>query len=228
MKKKLLALGLCLLILLPALSGCGQKDNAAEIVMYDGINTEMQLVHRMIKLLVEDRTDAAVTIKDQMSGVNMFKEMTGNKSCDLFNSYDGTLLTTFLKLDPADVPEGVSLYDFANEQAMERYGVRLLDQLGIRDYFDVFIGREAAGRSKPFPDLYEEAMRRLGVKPEEAVVLEDSSNGIRAGLDAGCYVLAYKGAKVKQDTAGAHRTVYGYGEIDLEELEREVSERKGL
>ena len=131
MKKKLLALGLCLLILLPALSGCGQKDNAAEIVMYDGINTEMQLVHRMIKLLVEDRTDAAVTIKDQMSGVNMFKEMTGNKSCDLFNSYDGTLLTTFLKLDPADVPEGVSLYDFANEQAMEQYGVRLLDQLGI-------------------------------------------------------------------------------------------------
>ena len=71
-------------------------------------------------------------------------------------------------------------------------------------------------------------MRRLGVNPEEAVVLEDSSNGIRAGLDAGCYVLAYKGAKVKQDTAGAHRTVYGYGEIDLEELEREVSERKGL
>ena len=110
----------------------------------------------------------------------------------------------------------------------QRYVEYVLDQLGIRDYFDVFIGREAAGRSKPFPDLYEEAMRRLGVKPEEAVVLEDSSNGIRAGLDAGCYVLAYKGAKVKQDTAGAHRTVYGYGEIDLEELEREVSERKGL
>ena len=110
----------------------------------------------------------------------------------------------------------------------QRYVEYVLDQLGIRDYFDGFIGREAAGRSKPFPDLYEEAMRRLGVKPEEAVVLEDSSNGIRAGLDAGCYVLAYKGAKVKQDTAGAHRTVYGYREIDLEELEREVSERKGL
>lgn len=144
MKKKLLTLGLCLLILLPALSGCGQKDNAAEIVMYDGINTEMQLAHRMIKLLVEDRTDAAVTIKDQMSGVNMFKEMTGNKSCDLFNSYDGTLLTTFLKLDPADVPEGVSLYDFANEQAMERYGVRLLDQLGIDNTYAVAVPQEIA------------------------------------------------------------------------------------
>ena len=86
MKKKLLALGLCLLILLPARSGCGQKDNAAEIVMYDGINTEMQLVHRMIKLLVEDRTDAAVTIKDQMSGVNMFKEMTGIYPYPAFSS----------------------------------------------------------------------------------------------------------------------------------------------
>lgn len=108
----------------------------------------------------------------------------------------------------------------------QNYVEYVLDQLGIRDDFDVFIGREAAGRSKPFPDLYEEAMRRLGVRPEESVVLEDSSNGIRAGLDAGCYVLAYKGAKVKQDTAGAHRTVYHYKEIDLKELEREV-ERRG-
>lgn len=107
----------------------------------------------------------------------------------------------------------------------QNYVEYVLDQLGIRDDFDVFIGREAAGRSKPFPDLYEEAMRRLGVRPEESVVLEDSSNGIRAGLDAGCYVLAYKGAKVKQDTAGAHRTVYHYGEIDLKELEREVEQR---
>ena len=109
----------------------------------------------------------------------------------------------------------------------QNYVEYVLDQLGIRDDFDVFIGREAAGRSKPFPDLYEEAMRRLGVRPEESVVLEDSSNGIRAGLDAGCYVLAYKGAKVKQDTAGAHRTVYHYGEIDLKELEREVERRGG-
>ena len=135
----LLALGL-------TLTACGNDEAAAstELVINDGDFSEMQLIHYMVKLLVEDHTDLTVTIKDQMSSVNLFRELTGNQSADLFNSYDGTLLTTFLKLDPADVPEGVSLYDFANEQAMERYGVRLLDQLGIDNTYAVAVPQEIA------------------------------------------------------------------------------------
>ena len=91
----------------------------------------------------------------------------------------------------------------------------VLDQLKLREYFDLYIGREAAGRSKPAPDLYLEAVKRLGIQPEEAVVLEDSCNGIRAGLDAGCHVIAYKGAMVRQDTSGAHGTVERYCDLDV-------------
>ena len=94
----------------------------------------------------------------------------------------------------------------------------VLDQLQIGEYFDLYIGREAAGRSKPYPDLYLEAVRRFKIRPEEAVVLEDSSNGIKAGLSAGCRVIAYKGARVKQDTLGAHDTVEHYRELTFERL----------
>lgn len=94
----------------------------------------------------------------------------------------------------------------------------VLDQLRIREYFNLYIGKEAAGRSKPFPDLYLEAVRRLGIHANEALVVEDSLNGIRAGLAAGCYVIAYKGAEIKQDTSGAHETVEHYRDLDGKKL----------
>lgn len=96
----------------------------------------------------------------------------------------------------------------------QNYVEYVLDRLKIRKYFDLYIGREAAKRSKPAPDLYLEAVKRLGIQAEEAVVLEDSYNGIQSGLAAGCRVIAYKGAQVTQDTSGAHRTVKHYRELE--------------
>ena len=43
-------------------------------------------------------------------------------------------------------------------------------------------------RSKPAPDIYLEAASRTGTSPDQLLVLEDSENGIRAGLEAGCRV----------------------------------------
>jgi beta-phosphoglucomutase-like phosphatase (HAD superfamily) len=45
-------------------------------------------------------------------------------------------------------------------------------------------------RSKPNPDIFLKAAEVLGQKPEDCLVLEDSPNGIRAGIAAGCHVIA--------------------------------------
>lgn len=116
-------------------SGSGERSGrtGATITIYDGEFAEMKIIHQMVKLLVEEHTGAKVVIKDQMSPVNSYNEvLRGN--ADIMNSYDGTLLTTFLHLDPSDVPEGQSLYDFVNQQATEK-GVRLLDKLGINNTY---------------------------------------------------------------------------------------------
>ena len=95
-------------------------------------------MHRMAKLLVEDRTDLTVTIQDQMSQVNNFKSMTGDDhTCDLMISYDGTLLTTFFGQDPTDVPAGMSIYDYVNGVAQDEYGMVLLDQLGFDNTYAI-------------------------------------------------------------------------------------------
>jgi osmoprotectant transport system substrate-binding protein/osmoprotectant transport system permease protein len=124
-------------------AGCGSPSDENSIVIYDGQYSEMRVIHQMVKLLVEEHTDLTVTIKDEMSHVNSYNELVkGN--CDLMNSYDGTLLTTFLKLDPNDVPEGQTLYDFVNEVALERDQVRLLAKLGTDNTYAVAVPQQIA------------------------------------------------------------------------------------
>lgn len=56
--------------------------------------------------------------------------------------------------------------------------------------FDTTVAGDEVARTKPHPDPYLLAAERLGVDPQYCVVLEDSPTGSRAGLDAGCVVVA--------------------------------------
>ncbi|MDD6483129.1 MAG: HAD family phosphatase [Clostridiales bacterium] len=64
-----------------------------------------------------------------------------------------------------------------------------IKQSSLDEFFDVIIGGDMVERSKPEPDIFLEAARRIGVSPNDAVVLEDSENGIRAGAAAGMKVI---------------------------------------
>ena len=70
------------------------RTSVSDLSLYDGDYSETQLMHHMVKMLVEEQTGLSVSIGDQMSQVNNFKAMVGsNHTCDLMISYDGTLLT---------------------------------------------------------------------------------------------------------------------------------------
>jgi len=142
MKKRILSMLLIGAVLLTT-AGCGSKGKEeSTITIYDGQFSEMRIIHYMVKLLVEENTDIQVLIKDEMSPVNCYNELIkGN--CDLMNSYDGTLLTTFLGLDPSDVPEDTSLYDFVNSKSEEKE-IRLLGKLGINNTYAVAVPQEIA------------------------------------------------------------------------------------
>ncbi len=120
-----------------------------EIVLYEGDYSETQIMHHMAKMLIENDTDATVVIKDQMSQVNNFKAMIGSgHSCDLMISYDGTLLTTFLHLDPTDVPDDETLYDFANRKGHEKYDVTLLGKMGFNNTYAIAVPQDIAKKYK--------------------------------------------------------------------------------
>lgn len=64
-----------------------------------------------------------------------------------------------------------------------------LQKAGLFSYFQEIVGGEMVERSKPQPDIFLLACERLGQKPRECVVLEDSENGVRAAAAAGCSVI---------------------------------------
>ena len=63
-----------------------------------------------------------------------------------------------------------------------------LDHAGILHYFDALVSGVDMPRSKPFPDIFLAAAKRLDVNPEDCLVLEDSYNGVKAGRAAKCTV----------------------------------------
>ncbi|MDD9205065.1 HAD family phosphatase, partial [Georgenia sp. 10Sc9-8] len=66
----------------------------------------------------------------------------------------------------------------------------VLDALGLAEHFDVTVSTEEVERGKPAPDGYRRACELLGVAPDRAVAVEDSSNGIRSAAAAGMHVIA--------------------------------------
>lgn len=61
----------------------------------------------------------------------------------------------------------------------------LLEKGDIAPYLDTMVFGDMVSRSKPEPDIFLEAARRLSAKPEHCVVIEDSPNGILAAHRAG-------------------------------------------
>lgn len=69
-----------------------------------------------------------------------------------------------------------------------------LEITGLSDFFQTcaFTASEVA-RGKPAPDLVVHAAHRMGADPARSVVIEDSLNGVRAGLAAGSQVWRFVG-----------------------------------
>ena len=89
------------------------------------------------------------------------------------------------------------------------------DRFGLAPYFSVVVTGEDITRAKPDPEPYRLTVSRLGVEPRSCWVVEDSLNGVRSGLAAGCRVAAlttsFPGPALAQ--TGAHLVVAGFAEL---------------
>ena len=64
----------------------------------------------------------------------------------------------------------------------------VLQEMGVTERFKATVSSEEVARGKPAPDVYQEALRRIGA--DTATAIEDSDAGIRSAHAAGLYVIA--------------------------------------
>lgn len=62
---------------------------------------------------------------------------------------------------------------------------RVLDVLGLRVLLDDIVGRDLITKPKPDPEIYLYTMNRLGVAPNEVLIIEDSPIGTQAAMASG-------------------------------------------
>jgi HAD superfamily hydrolase (TIGR01509 family) len=75
----------------------------------------------------------------------------------------------------------------------------VLSLSGLDKFFRATVSSEEVTRGKPAPDVYLEAVRRLGVEPEQSAAVEDSRNGLLSAKAAGMRVVAIPNTRFPPD-----------------------------
>ena len=132
------------------------------------------------------------------------------------------------------LPTRVGIFDFL-EQAKQQGIPMAISSATARAKVDDYIARSGLGiffsprliitgedvsHTKPAPDIYLEAAKKLEVAPQNLIVFEDSARGVQAGRGAGAYVIGmpvYYTPEViqKLKEAGAHEVYAGWNEVNL-------------
>jgi HAD superfamily hydrolase (TIGR01509 family) len=90
-----------------------------------------------------------------------------------------------------------------------------LSELNLTDTFDCIVSGQEASESKPSPEIYLTAARKLEVMPSDCVVIEDSPQGIKAAKNAGMRCLAVTNTHPAQNLEEADRAVDSLESVDL-------------
>ncbi len=79
--------------------------------------------------------------------------------------------------------------------------------------FDLILAGDVVAKKKPAPDIYLLALERLGVRPAEVLVIEDSRNGLLAAIGAGlrCF-MTVNGYTEEEDNSEAILVVSSLGD----------------
>lgn len=159
-------------------------------------------------------------------GVTFPADASDQKDLRLLTLYE-TDLRAVPGVEPALEALGTQHFSVASNSPYERVETALR-LTGLARFFGNRITTfEHVARGKPEPDVFIEAARRAGYRPEDCIVVEDSVTGVTAAHRAGCRVLGFTGTHPHPDEQGPKLLTAGAATIfrHMAELPRIVSER---
>ncbi len=95
---------------------------------------------------------------------------------------------------------------------------------GLRDYFKTVVTREQVTQTKPYPFLFEKAVKEMGMYPYQVIAIEDSPLGVTAAKAAGIFTIAVPNSvtcHLKMDHADMQ--INSLADISLASLLQQIS-----
>ncbi len=96
----------------------------------------------------------------------------------------------------------------------------IMDNLRLRDYFDVLVDESFITNGKPDPEIYLTTAQLLHVKPENCVVFEDALSGISAANAAGMTVIGVTTTHTPDELSETYLTIQNFTQIDADKIDK--------
>jgi HAD superfamily hydrolase (TIGR01509 family) len=94
----------------------------------------------------------------------------------------------------------------------------VLTQLNFKHYFEAIVTGDEVKHSKPAPDIFLKAAERLGLAPEDCMVVEDGPVGVAAAKNAGMKCLAITATHPAEKLQQADVIIDTYEKADFREI----------
>lgn len=193
--------------------------------LYDIADTEF--FRRRDTLFEKDRIVPLIAGKSLMDSTAMIKEMYGFDG-DIFaltderrrlvrQSYGDALefIEGFPEFHHRVIGRGIAT---CIATASDDTLIALADQkLGLSKIFGegkIFKISDVGNKSKPDPAIFLYAAEKLGVAPEECMVIEDAPHGVAAAKNAGMYCVALTTTRPREELARADAIFDSYHDIN--------------
>ena len=110
------------------------------------------------------------------------------------------------ELDEAGIPMNI-----ASSSARSTIEI-IVRKLDLNGYFKFLLSGTEVGNGKPNPDIFLRSAEVHGFKPKDCLVIEDSSNGVKAAKSAGSYCVGFRNpGSGKQDLSDADIIIDDFG-----------------
>ncbi len=168
----------------------------AVIFDMDGVLADSEPIHRAAEKLILKDLDVEYT--DDTTGIrfeDVLNEISSKNGIRLdVNMIMGRKFNIMIKnckqLEP--IYHAIQLVDSVKQLKLavvtgstKNWADFVLNKFNLHNKFDVIITSEDFKKGKPDPEPYLIAGKRLGIKPESCIVIEDSSAGLRSAKAAG-------------------------------------------
>lgn len=97
--------------------------------------------------------------------------------------------------------------------AMKFKANAILEELGLKDFFDIIVSAEEVKKGKPDPETYLKVAQELGFETEECFVIEDAPNGIEAAKNGGIKCIAITTTHKRSELGQADRIIDSFDEL---------------